>query len=281
MGRSAKDIIQIPSWRQLGSVADLEVLKSGWMHGKADRVNHRVNFTAVILVLAGHGDYRRDDDPPQPVGPGSLFVIHPDAVFDFGPGSGETWEERHLCLRGERVAALAQRGWIPYDGQVYTIAEPSALVFHFKRIEELLADPSPAASDRCALYAEQLLLEAYHDRIQARRDRLTDPTMEAVLDQCRREFASDIDFHQIAEDQAISYSLLRQRIRRITGQPPQQYLIHLRCEEAQRLLWNSDLPIKAIADQVGIPDPYAFSRTFKRTVGISPKAFRQQSRASW
>ena len=136
-------------------------------------------------------------------------------------------------------------------------------------------------ADRCACYAEQLLLEAYHGRIQARRERLTDPTMEAVIDVCRRRYAEDIDFHALAQKQAMSYSLLRQRMKRITGHLPHQYLIRLRCEAAQKLLWDSDRPIKAIAAEVGIPDPYTFSRTFKRTLGVSPLTFRRHARSAW
>ena len=64
----------------------------------------------------------------------------------------------------------------------------------------------------------------------------------------------------------------------ITGSTPIQYHLHLRFERAKKLLRETNLPIKAIAQQVGFPDPLHFSHQFRRHVALSPRGWREESR---
>ena len=52
----------------------------------------------------------------------------------------------------------------------------------------------------------------------------------------------------------------------------------IRIEHAAKLLLHSDISISQCAGQCGFPDIYSFSRSFKRTVGLSPLAFRRAHR---
>lgn len=264
--------------RPLEAIRDLEVHRVGHLVEKRERVAHTFTFHAVVLVVAGHGDFRIDGGPEQAVGPGSYFVAYPGPQFDYGPDAGDSWEEHHLCLVGQRLEVFNQRGWLPRDGRVQEVADPSPLVWHYERIAETLYDPRPGNHDRACCYTEQFLLELDRARTEAGRARLTDPTMAQVLTWCRQHFAEPVDFRRLADLAGISYSLLRLRLKRITGQPPAHYLTRLRCEEAQRLLTRTDLSVAEIGERVGIEDPFSFSRTFKRTVGLSPLSFRRQVR---
>jgi two-component system response regulator YesN len=51
-------------------------------------------------------------------------------------------------------------------------------------------------------------------------------------------------------------------------------LARLRAERAAVLLRTTSLRIHEIAQQVGIQDPFQFSRLIKRKKGLSPKAYR-------
>lgn len=44
----------------------------------------------------------------------------------------------------------------------------------------------------------------------------------------------------------------------------------------QRLLLNTAATIRAVAAQVGFPDPYHYSRVFRRVHGMSPAHFRKR-----
>lgn len=52
-----------------------------------------------------------------------------------------------------------------------------------------------------------------------------------------------------------------------------------RIARAQELLRHSDLPIATLAQQVGYPDPFHFSASFRRRCGLSPRQFRMSNLA--
>jgi len=62
------------------------------------------------------------------------------------------------------------------------------------------------------------------------------------------------------------------------GVRPMQMVTKLRIERAAEMLRIDEMPVKTIADIVGYRDPFTFSAAFKRNVGMSPRAFRTQSR---
>ena len=55
---------------------------------------------------------------------------------------------------------------------------------------------------------------------------------------------------------------------------PQKFLMKFRITKAAELLYNTDLPIANIAYSCGYSDPLAFSKTFKKIKGVSPKEYR-------
>jgi transcriptional regulator GlxA family with amidase domain len=63
------------------------------------------------------------------------------------------------------------------------------------------------------------------------------------------------------------------------GDTPLNHLRLLRMQRAMRLLGETDHKLEAVAAAVGYQDAFSFSKVFKRTVGVSPKAFRQREAA--
>ena len=47
-------------------------------------------------------------------------------------------------------------------------------------------------------------------------------------------------------------------------------------QRAMRLLSESERNLESIASEVGYQDAFSFSKVFKRTVGVSPRDFRQR-----
>ena len=62
------------------------------------------------------------------------------------------------------------------------------------------------------------------------------------------------------------YSVFKKK----TGFTPIEYFNHLKVQKACQYLLFSDLRIKEIAYQLGIDDPYYFSRLFRKVMGTSP-----------
>jgi AraC-like DNA-binding protein len=76
------------------------------------------------------------------------------------------------------------------------------------------------------------------------------------------------------------FHLVRQ-FDRWVGLPPIAYLNRRRAERAAMLLATTADPISSVGADVGWPDPSQFSRRFKQYMGVSPRAYREQSRVHY
>jgi AraC-like DNA-binding protein len=61
---------------------------------------------------------------------------------------------------------------------------------------------------------------------------------------------------------------------RYAGVPPHVYLLRLKMNLAAHLLQESGRSVKDIAAELGFSDTYAFSKTFKRLLGMAPTFYR-------
>jgi AraC-like DNA-binding protein len=89
-------------------------------------------------------------------------------------------------------------------------------------------------------------------------------------------FSEPLTFGQVLAQTAYSSGYFCRLFHRLTGLSPMQYLEHVRIQESQRLLLNTAASIRAVAEQVGFPDPYHYSRVFRRVQGMSPALFRKR-----
>jgi transcriptional regulator GlxA family with amidase domain len=71
----------------------------------------------------------------------------------------------------------------------------------------------------------------------------------------------------------------KRRFARATGVPPLEYVHTLRLEESKHVLETTELPIDAVANQVGYEDASFFGRLFRRKVGLTPAQYRKRFRS--
>ena len=84
---------------------------------------------------------------------------------------------------------------------------------------------------------------------------------------------------EMAEHAQMSKSHFSRLFREQTGYSPIDYFIHLKMQHACMLLTTS-IHIREIAAQLGYDDPYYFSHSFKKVVGVSPAKYRSRQHRS-
>lgn len=75
----------------------------------------------------------------------------------------------------------------------------------------------------------------------------------------------------------ISTVYLNEVVKKVTGMSTALYIKGETVLQAKRLLCNTTLSVKQIADRLGFDDEAYFSRLFSKATGISPVAFRQKN----
>jgi len=95
------------------------------------------------------------------------------------------------------------------------------------------------------------------------------PVFQFIDDDRRRP----IRVRELAQVAGMSEKYFIAYFKRALGMTPGQYIYHLRMHKARELLYGRSLSVKQIADQLGYPDGYSFSKAFKKFYGTPPSRF--------
>ncbi|MGB2351429.1 MAG: helix-turn-helix transcriptional regulator, partial [Akkermansiaceae bacterium] len=86
-----------------------------------------------------------------------------------------------------------------------------------------------------------------------------------------------IGISDIAEAMGYSESRLRVIFKRVAGITLGAYIKNYRLNRAMALLRTSQLSMAEITREAGFASPQAFSRTFKKETGHTPRSYRRQN----
>ena len=103
---------------------------------------------------------------------------------------------------------------------------------------------------------------------------MRDPSIGRALALLHEQPAAPWTLERLGEEAGLSRSSLHERFTHFVGQPPMQYLTQWRMQVAAGLLRDTTAKLIEIAQDVGYESEAAFSRAFKRAVGMSPGAWR-------
>jgi len=101
------------------------------------------------------------------------------------------------------------------------------------------------------------------------------PQLSLATDFLNRNYAQSLSLDDVAKAADISVSHLHMLFRTHFGESPHQYLIQKRMRTAGHALATSNLPIKAVAAEVGYPNAENFCRAFRKFFGRPASEYRQ------
>ncbi|MFK7801299.1 MAG: AraC family transcriptional regulator [Anaerolineae bacterium] len=107
---------------------------------------------------------------------------------------------------------------------------------------------------------------------------LQDPHIGRAILHIQRDPARPWTVQSLAEEVALSRSVFAARFKTLVGESPMQYLARWRMNVAVTLLKEEDLSLGELANRMGYQSEAAFSRAFKRFIGMSPGAARKKSK---
>jgi AraC-like DNA-binding protein len=104
---------------------------------------------------------------------------------------------------------------------------------------------------------------------------LHDPFIGKALSLIHRSPARNWTIEELARDVGLSRSVLAERFADLVGLPPMHYLAKWRMQVASDLLSGGSTNIATVAAETGYGSEAAFSRAFKKMVGVRPSAWRR------
>ena len=118
-------------------------------------------------------------------------------------------------------------------------------------------------------------LAARSDGAQGWLGALRDARIAQALARIHADPSQPITAEQLAEGVGMSKSSFYERFRELVGETPARYLTQWRMQAATDLLERCpELSTAEVAERVGYSSDDAFCKSFRRTVGVSPSAWR-------
>lgn len=105
---------------------------------------------------------------------------------------------------------------------------------------------------------------------------LADPAIAHCQEWAALHYESEAPVAAMVQMSGLSERTFQRRFVQATGMSPLDYVHTLRLEDAKQMLEAGELPIEAIALEVGYQDAGFFSRLFRRKVGLTPAQYRRR-----
>ena len=227
---------------------------------------------ALVLLLRGAGRYRDRRGMDRRLVPGDLVVVFPEHPHQYGPESGDHWDEVFIAFKGAAFEGWRAHGLDP-SHPVWSVDSLPAMAQRFFRILRMQTS-SLEHSTAVAAAIHGLIADLLAQRPLAREDWLEKSKQllgggnEAPTPQ------------QIAVTLGVSHDHFRKTFKAATGESPSSFRRKRRLAQAALMLQRSDLKLDMIAESLGFCDGFHLSKAFKAEYGQSPAMFRKDHEAS-
>lgn len=178
---------------------------------------------------------------------------------------------------GSHVRAILRRFEIPMNEHIFFSGVSSAYQHLFKEMIRELQTCRTGYQELLEMYLRQIFLLIQRTRQESA------PTVSAYLQKemeharqyFQEHYNEDIQIKDYAKSRSMSVSWFLRNFKEFIGQPPAQYLLTIRMNNAASLLETTDYNVAEISVIVGYDNPLYFSRLFKKHKGVSPSEYRK------
>jgi AraC-like DNA-binding protein len=232
------------------------------------------------FVLAGKGSFQGPHGVAA-LESGQIFYMAAGEAYEYRADPATPWMYLWIELRGRQVVEWMARAGLDPAKPLWKGNGFPEIMEHAKPIWQCLVQ---RRSDR-DLLADALLHRLLVSltvgggvlRRSSRSPRQGSP-VPRVLDFIHQHVGHPIRIGRLAELVGLHRSQLAARFRRETGKSIRDYLLRHRMDEACRLLHETNLTVREVADSVGYPSYVAFAIRFKAMVQMSPLHWRARQR---
>jgi len=254
-------------------------------------------------------DYRQDGLVRDDLTPGTLIVQYTYAgrgLFEFGPD-----RKRYNVPTGHAFMVIhpgPYRYWFPPRAKAWKFLWANVLLGdQYERVKALLSEigpvnrippdstfaeflrhcahlgifyggvPNPYERSRLGYH---LITELFSCFCYEGERQVHPPALMRAVHYIGQHLGERITLQRVCKHAGVSNTTLNSMFKKYLGTTAIQFLISRRIDRAKRRMVTSDLPLKAIAEELGFVDANHFSKTFRQHVGTTPNGFRSKVRSA-
>lgn len=239
----------------------------------------RENFGSVMILYteAGEAALSVDGGPFLRMEPGSVMVLDCRRHHIYYP-TKTPWTFSYLHVVGRDCLAFAN-ALAHTDRPLYEYSAENRMKIR-SMLEKALSMPDEISLSldlqmSSLIYQLFMVLLDRSEDLPDGEDSETLAKLRLAESYMQEHLAEPIATEKLAELVYLSRPYFSTLFRRFYGIPPHQYLTALRVSRAKQLLIETDRSVGEIAAQVGYEDFSAFSRSFSRLTGMTPRQFRE------
>jgi AraC-like DNA-binding protein len=239
---------------------------------------HRVNRPggsagAILIVCTAGLGWVESQGHRHEVSPGDVVFIGPDEPHSYGADDEHPWTIEWTHFSG--IELPSWREAIVGDHFFLRLHPAAPASIRLARVHEHL---EAGYDETQLLLAAAALRRSLTELIKLRRVPGHTPTsveaVEATADWMRTHLASQATLAAMAKMAGMSCSRYSDIFRQRFGFPPIDWFMRQRVQQACLLLDVTREKVEVVGREVGFHDPYYFSRSFRKVMGCSPRAYR-------
>ena len=264
-------------------------------HTMREAGRHDHAFLELTYILRGPVEHTRDG-VTEILSSGDYFIVDYGSVHSYRAPDGGTFENLDCLflpelldpvLRGTKSLRTCLEHYLLRFQMRALVKNPAHIVFHDDdgKVRELLHKMEKEATDRGPGYIEflrcyllEILLLTMRRIDGAERAAVAGGIGESLCRYVEEHYREDISLSALCEQMHYSLPYVSRRFREETGLSFVKYLQNYRVMLGCRLLASSELSLAEVADAVGYTDVKFFSALIRRETGLSPSAFRKQTK---
>lgn len=198
------------------------------------------------------------------------IVLTPELFTNVGQLHLGEWCSLDALFLNDLGRLIAQRGGL-------VIKQGSSIGEYFDAIYDELRYLEANYEKKVALLIEAMLIDIYRRLAKNNPNTDQDPSlMNKLHELITNDIIRKWNVEELAEYFLMSKTSFTEKVKKITGYPPGEYILKLRIEHAKQMLTNTSETLVEIAYQNGFASPQHFVSSFKQKVGITPSAYRNR-----
>jgi AraC family transcriptional regulator of arabinose operon len=234
------------------------------------------------VVLSGRG-VLRVRDRVHDVHEGQIFLLRENEEIYYEADTQNPWHYVWVAFAGEHANRYMH--YAGFTEGIYVQECHVPPMEFYTLVKEILEHPHLNISSelhRMSLALQYLSLaiesrEFGQDGTRQREDLSPDDYVAYAARYIQANYAN-IRISDVASYIGINRTYLTTLFKKKMLMSPQEFLMHVRMDRSRSLLRHTDIPVSAVAKEVGYDDQLAFSKIFKKKFGLSPAQFRKKVR---